>query len=98
MPEFIDQEVRDLQGSESDERVTLLIGYDGDRDELTTALTELDGDVEDHLGRTTVKAQLPKSKIDAVCDLSGVLSVELDEADVTQLNQGNFEHRTDSIM
>lgn len=96
MPEFVDREVERMRASTSSEEVTLLVGFDGDRDELRDDLHELGGEVHEYLGKTTVATSLPESEVDSVCDIEGVLSVEKNKNDVRTLNEGNLNRQSGS--
>lgn len=98
MPEFIEQEVADLRESSSHEETTVLVGCEGDRDELGQSIREISGQVEGQIGRTTLRVSIPKSGIDDLCEIDSVVSVELDADDVMPQSQRNFRHQTGSMM
>lgn len=98
MPEFIASEVRGMHGSSSSERTSLLVGCDGDRDELGEAIENIGGDVQDQVGRTTLLVSIPRSDVDQLCGLDSVISVEQDKTDIETHSSGNFTHQTDSMM
>jgi len=84
MTQFIASDVEDLYDSRSSDIVTLLVGTDGALDELHEQIVELDDDVHDHVGRTTIKAGVPESTVTDICELPSVISVELDNRNGTQ--------------
>jgi hypothetical protein len=85
MPQFIADDVRAASGSTSDEPVELIIGVDGDVDGLADSLTSLGASVDKQIGRTTLRAHVPKNKIEAVCDHERVISVEYEKRDIHTL-------------
>jgi hypothetical protein len=99
MPEFIDREVSRIRDSSSSEPITLLVGFDQDSDELIDAVENLDGNVEDQIGRSTLQISIPKSAVDQLCELDSAISIEPDKDDVYTQGAGeNFEHRNDLMM
>lgn len=89
MPEYIDPAVEELRDSNSEDRVTLLVGVSGDRDDLRERLSEHGVIVEDSLGQATLRVGAAKSLVATLCDLDGVKSIELERDDVRILDSGN---------
>jgi hypothetical protein len=101
MTEFIEGDVKALYGSGSADRVRLLVGYEGDdsvADELEADIEALDGEVIDHVGRVTLRVELPESQVESLCNLSDVVSVERDKRDVDLQDGTDFQPRTSSMM
>lgn len=86
MPEYIDTEVRDLRDSDSEEEITLLLGVSGDRKGFAGRVEQHDATVEDTIGHATLRVTGPKSVIDAICELEGLKSIEIDRDDVQNLD------------
>lgn len=97
MTQFIESDVEDFYDSRSSDIVTLLVGTDGDLDELDEQIVKLGGDVHDHVGRTTIKAGVPESNVEDLCELPSVISVEIDKRDVKP-QAGDFQHPRGSMM
>lgn len=93
MPEYIDPDVAELRESDSDERVTLLVGVSGDRDDFRAKIVERGASVDDTLGQATLRVTAPKSLINELCEIDGLTSVELERDDVRILDQGNGRSR-----
>lgn len=93
MPEYVDPEVTELRGSDSDEEITLLLGVSGDRDEFEERVGECGATVEDSLGRATLRVTAAKHRIDVLCDLEGLKSIERERDDVRILDSGNGQSR-----
>lgn len=93
MPEYIDPAVSDLRDSERAESVTVLLGVAGDRDEFATRVEQLDVTVDAALGRATLRVTAPESAVDALCELTGLQSIELEREDVRTLDEGNGRSR-----
>jgi len=98
MPGFIEQDVRAMRGVSSTERTLLLVGCEGDRDELSEAVEEIGAEVTDRVGRAALRVSIQKRDIDDLCKLEEVVSVERDKDDVRPQNQGNLKRRRDSTM
>jgi len=98
MTQFIESDVRDYFESRSSEPVTLLVGTDGDLNELSSEVVALGGDVHDHVGRTTLKADVPESSIEELCGLPSVISVELNKQDVRTQESEDFRFQAGSMM
>lgn len=90
MPEFIERDVRALRGASSSEHTTLLVGAEGDRDELSEEIEDHGGEVLDYIGRSALRISLPKSQVDALCEIETVRSIERDKDDVLPQDQGNL--------
>lgn len=88
MPEYIDPDVRDLRDSNSEEEITLLLGVSGDRDEFAKRVERHDATVEGKIGHATVRVTGPKSVIDALGELEGLKSIEIDRDDIQVLDRG----------
>lgn len=82
MPEYVDADVTMLRDSTSDNKITLLLGVSGDRDELATRVEQVGALVEGKLGRATLRVTAPESVVDSLCELEGLKSIELDRDDV----------------
>jgi len=89
MPEFIADGVKQLFGSSSPETVELLIGVDGDTDRVKADIQEFGGEIKAEVGRTTLRANVPVSEIEALCEVKSVISVELNRKDV-YTQEGNL--------
>jgi hypothetical protein len=87
MPEFVEPAVRHLRDSDSHDRVRLLVGCGGDRDELGERLRALDVERVDEVGNTTLCVELPASEAGRLWALDGVRSIEPDDTAVEA--QGN---------
>lgn len=98
MVEFIERDIRHLRDSSNSERTTLLVGYDGDPDELAETIEALDGRIQDRIGRTTLRVLIPKSEVGQLFEIDSIISIERDKDDVALQSQGNFRHQTDSMM
>jgi len=90
MPEFIERDVRALRDASSSEHTTLLVGTEDNRDELGERITDIGGEVLDRIGRSGLRISIPKAKIDPLCEIESVVSVERDKNDVYPQNQGNL--------
>lgn len=93
MPEYIDPAVEELRDSDSQDRVTLLVGVSGDRDDVQKRLSEHGVIVEDSLGQATLRVRAAKSSVAVLYDLEGVKSIELERDDVRILDSGNGHSR-----
>ena len=93
MPEYVDPAVEKLRDSESEDRVTLLVGVSGDREDVQERLRKHGATVEDSLGRATIRVTVPTSQVDVLCDLDGVKSIEIERDDVRILDSGNGRSR-----
>lgn len=93
MPEYIDSEVAELRDSESDEEITLLLGVSGNRDEFEERVEACGATVEESLGRATLRVTTAKHRIDELCDLEGLKSIEIERDDVQILDSGNGQSR-----
>lgn len=93
MPEYIDPDVRDLRDSNSEEEITLLLGVSGDPDGFAKRVERLDATVEGKIGHATVRVTGSKSVIDALCELKGLKSIEIDRDDIQVLDRGNEQSR-----
>ncbi|WP_018258732.1 hypothetical protein [Halomicrobium katesii] len=93
MPEYIDAGVAELRDSESDDEVTLLVGVSGDRDEFATRVEECAGTVTAQIGQATLRVTAPESAVDALCELDGLKSIEIERDDVRTLSEGNGHSR-----
>lgn len=93
MPEYIAADVKSLRSSDSDDAVTLLLGVSGDRDVFATRVNQLGGTVTATIGRATLRVTAPESIVDALCELDGLKSIELEHKDVRMLDEGNGHSR-----
>ncbi|MFC3959644.1 hypothetical protein [Halovivax cerinus] len=93
MPAYVDPAVEALRESSGEGTVRLLLGVIGDRDEITSAVTDSDASVIDRIGHSALLVEAPKSSVEALCSLDGISSVELDHDDVAVLNRGNGRSR-----
>jgi hypothetical protein len=98
MPEFIESGVRELRNSSSDELVTLLLGGYGHLDELRSDLESFGVHSIDEIGATTLMIEVEKSRVDDLCELETVASVELDTDDVLTQDESNLASRPNSMM
>ncbi|WP_430503491.1 hypothetical protein [Haloparvum sp. PAK95] len=98
MSEFIEPGVREVRGSDSHSQITLLVGYSEDIDEFVDAVSELDIEDFETVGRTTFRVTLPEADVDQLCETDGVISVELDNNDVYTLESQDFQSQTGSMM
>jgi|GEM_PF-2043993 len=89
MPEYVDAAVKSLRESSSDGEVTLLLGVSGDRDEFAARVEQHDATVNTTLGRATLRVTAPESAIDALCELEGLKSIEVEREDVRTLDEEN---------
>ena len=87
-----------MRSSSSSESATLLVGYEGESDELEGAITALGGEITGRIGSTSLRVTLPQSKIDTLCGIESVTAVELDSDEVRTLDAGGFRPQTDSMM
>lgn len=90
MPEFIERDVRALRSASSSEHTTLLVGAEENRDELGDEIVDIGGEVLTKIGRSGLRISIPKAKIDTLCKIESVVSVERDKDDVYPQNQGNL--------
>lgn len=90
MPEFIERDVRALRDASSSEPITLLVGTRGDREELRDEIEDIEGEVVDFIGRSSLRVSIPKYKVDHLCQIETVLSIERDKNDVRPQNSGNL--------
>jgi hypothetical protein len=86
MPEYIGAGVTALRDSSAADEVTLLLGVSGDRDEFTARIAETGATVETIIGRTTLRVTGPESAVDALCELPGLNSIEIEQDDVRMLD------------
>lgn len=98
MPEFIEPEVREVRGSDSHSQITLLVGYAGSADEFEDSVSGVDIETLDAVGRTTFRVTLPERDVDKLCGADGIVSVELDNADVYTQDSQDFQSQTGSMM
>lgn len=82
MARYIEHSVRNLRESTAETQVNLLLGVDGEMDALGSRVREIGGTVHDQIGHATLEVSLPENRVDDLCDLDGLKSVELDETDV----------------
>jgi len=90
MPEFIERDVRPLRGASSSEHTILLVGTEDNRDELGDKIADIGGEILDRIGRSGLRISIPQAKVDDLCEIESVASVELDKDDVYPQNQGNL--------
>lgn len=89
MPEYVDAEVEALRSSDSNDKVALLLGVSGDREEFATRVEQSGATVEAEIGRATLRVTAPESIVDILCELDGLKSIELERDDVRTLDEGN---------
>jgi hypothetical protein len=76
-------------GSTSDEQVTLLVGVsDSDDERVRSELTTVGATIEETLPLDYLAVSVPESKLEALCRLDGITSVEF-EGSGTVLDEGN---------
>lgn len=98
MPEFIESGVREVRGSDSHSTIGLLVGYKAGHDEFEDALSGVETENIEAVGKTTFRVSLPENEVDSICNLEGVVSVELDKDDVYTLESEDFRSQTGSMM
>jgi hypothetical protein len=82
MPQYVERSVREFQSNGGDSRATLLLGVDGDREELSEELNCWGVQVEDEIGRATLRVVAPREAIARLRELDKITSIEFDEHDV----------------
>lgn len=98
MTGFIEWDVRDLRDSTSSETVTLLVGYEEDRESLVDNIEEAGGQVDEIIGRTTILVTIEKRNVDALCEIESILAIEKDKDDVRLQKGGNSKRLSDLTM
>lgn len=82
MASYIEHAVRALRDSTAETRVRLLLGISGEQDLVEDRVRGLGGTVHEQIGHATLEISVSQNRVDDVCELEGVKSVELDESDV----------------
>lgn len=82
MTSYVEHAVRNLRDSTAETQVELLLGVAGDANSLERRVRELGGTVDDRIGRATLEVSVPENRVDELCELDGLKSIELDESDV----------------
>lgn len=98
MPEFIETGVQELRDSSSDELVTLLLGGYGSLDELRSDIESLGVTSVEEVGTTTLMVEIEASRVNDVCEIDSLASIELDSNDVYTQSESNFGSRPSSMM
>lgn len=82
MASYIEHTVRSLRDSAAETQVELLLGVSGETESLERHVRELGGAVHEQIGHATLEVSLPENRIDELCELDDLESIELNEADV----------------
>jgi len=98
MPEYIESGVRDLRGSTSDQRVTLIVGGYASLDELESELEEISPISMERIGSISLKIEIEEARVSQVCELESVASVEFDAEDVYPQSASGFPSRPGSMI
>lgn len=82
MASYVEHAVRSLRDSTDETQVELLLGVAGDTDSLERRVRDLGGTVHEQIGHATLEVSVPENRVDELCELDGLKSVELDQSDV----------------
>jgi hypothetical protein len=88
MPRYVDPQVESMRDSDNSTAVTLLLGVSHPQSEVIESVEETGVTVEDTLGHATLRVTASESGIDALCELDGVTSIEIDRNDVRESIEG----------
>lgn len=82
MASYIEHAVRTLRESTAETQVRLLLGISDDHELVEDRVRGLGGTVHEQIGHATLEISVSENRVDDVCEIEGVKSVELDESDV----------------
>jgi hypothetical protein len=85
MPEYVDPQVESMRESDNSNSISLLLGVSDLQNEIIGSIEETGATVEDTLGQATLRVVASESGLDALCNLDGVKSIEIDRDDVQAL-------------
>ena len=98
MAEFIESGVDELRESSDDELVTLLVGGYAGLDEVESDLDAIGAASIERIGSMSLRVEIEEARVDELCNLDTVASVEFDSNDVYPQGESNLESRPVSMM